>query len=34
MDVQAILRARQDAFVETRTRIESEVTSFWNLSIR
>lgn len=28
MDVQAILRARQDAFVETRTRIESEVNKF------
>lgn len=28
MDVQAILRARQDAFVEKRTRIESEVNKF------
>lgn len=28
MDVQAILRARQDAFIETRTRIESEVNKF------
>lgn len=28
MDVQAILRARQDAFVEKRTKIESEVNKF------
>jgi len=28
MDVQAILRARQDAFIEKRTRIETEVNKF------
>lgn len=28
MDVQSILRARQDAYVEKRTRIEAEVNKF------